>query len=71
LADKSKFPCFGVGVLQFLHWDESIILHDILHVPNVVVLYFLFIVFVGYKVAASFQPIMDVFHFSQISSTFG
>jgi hypothetical protein len=34
LVDKSKVACLGSGTVQFSLQEESIILHDVLHVPK-------------------------------------
>jgi len=34
LANKSKTACLGTGTVQLLLGGQSIILHDVLHVPN-------------------------------------
>jgi hypothetical protein len=34
LANKSKTACLGIGTVQLLLGGQSIILHDVLHVPN-------------------------------------
>jgi len=34
LANKSKTACLGTGTVQLLPGGKSVILHDVLHVPN-------------------------------------
>jgi hypothetical protein len=34
LADKSKVPCLGLGIVSFSLSGKSVVLHDVLHVPT-------------------------------------
>jgi len=66
LADKSRVPSLGKGTVHFTLDDKQIILHDILHVPQLWNPLLLFSAFIVFRAVALLRTTLEVSSCSQL-----